>query len=168
MGLSDYWVGDHVLIVSKNLRGRFEGIDKNGLALVNTTQGILSIPEEDLQPSDEPEAEVKVKLLDDDDQPSFSPIKTHVIIDHVIDLHYEKLAPERQKNPHPHIIEFQLEKCREYLDIAIQKKFTFIRIIHGRGQGKLKSAVEELLKEYPQVNLVSSTPDLGALEIWLK
>jgi len=54
------------------------------------------------------------------------------------------------------------------METAIRKKFPFIRIIHGRGQGKLKAAVELLLKNYPEVNLVSSTPDLGALEIWMK
>lgn len=168
MNLSDYWVGDLVIIISKNLRGRFEGIDQDGMAKVRTTDLLLRIPENDLQPYEEPVEQVEVKLVEDEGRASFSPLKPIESIQHVIDLHYEKLAPERMNNPHPHIIEFQLEKCKEYIEAAIQKKFPFIRIIHGRGQGKLKAAVETLLKNYPEVNLVASTPDLGALEIWMR
>jgi dsDNA-specific endonuclease/ATPase MutS2 len=168
MSLSEYWIGDHVIILSRNLRGTFEGIDQSGNAKVRTVEGLLLISEEDLQSYDEPVEEVSVKLTDDEDSIAIKPVKEHEITGHVIDLHYEKLAPERQNNPHSHIIEFQLEKCKEFMQTAIRKKFPFIRIIHGRGQGKLKAAVELLLKDYPEVNLVSSTPDMGALEIWMK
>lgn len=157
-----------MIIISIDLRGRFEGIDRAGKALVRTADKLLLVDGDDLQIYTEPEEEVNVKLVEDDNQPAFSPVKTHETIGHVIDLHYEKLAPERQNNPHPHIIEFQLEKCKEFIETSIRKKFPFIRIIHGRGQGKLKAAVEELLKNYPEVNLVSATPDLGALEIWMR
>ncbi len=168
MSLSEYWIGDHVIILSRNLRGTFEGIDHSGSAKIKTVEGLLVVSEEDLQSYEEPIEEVLVKLIDDEDSAAIKPVKAHEITGHVIDLHYEMLAPERQNNPHPHIIEFQLEKCKEFMETAIRKKFPFIRIIHGRGQGKLKAAVELLLKNYPEVNLVSSTPDLGALEIWMK
>lgn len=168
MSLSDYWIGDHVMVISKNLKGQFEGIDKAGRALVRVSGSLLLIAEDDLEAWAEAEEEVSVVLIEPIGEMSFQPLKALNIIGHVIDLHYEKLAPEKQKNPHPHIIEFQLEKCREFIENAIRKRFTFIRIIHGRGQGKLKAAVESLLKNYPEINLVASTPDLGALEIWLK
>lgn len=168
MSLSEYWIGDHVIILSRNLRGTFEGIDHSGNAKVKTVEGLLEVLEADLQPFEEPVEEVSVKLIDDEDTVAIKPVKAKEITEHVIDLHYEKLAPERLHNPHPHIIEFQLEKCKAFMETAIRKKFPFIRIIHGRGQGKLKAAVELLLKNYPEVNLVSSTPDSGALEIWMK
>ncbi len=168
MNLSELWVGDQLLIISLNRRGQFEGIDPHGYALVRISGELKKVLAEDLAISDEAEEESSINLIDDEDDRSFKPIKPRVLTGHVIDLHYEKLAPERQKNPHPHILEFQLEKCKEFMNMAIDKKFSFIRIIHGRGQGKLKAAVEELLKNYQDVNLVTVTPDSGALEVWLR
>lgn len=168
MNISELWIGDQLLIISLNQRGQFEGIDPEGYVMVRVSGGLKKVLPEDLSISVETEEESSISLIDDDDNRSFKPIKPRILNGHVIDLHYEKLAPERQKNPHPHIIEFQLEKCKEFMEMAIDKKYSFIRIIHGRGQGKLKSAVKELLKNYLEVNLVTVTPDSGALEVWLR
>ncbi len=168
MNKSDIWIGDYVLIRSQNLRGRFEGMENSELAKINISGNLVMTPVSDLEWCEDPIEEVNVILIDNEDDRSTRPIKPKMLIGDVIDLHYEKLAPERQNNPHPHIIVFQLEKCKEFIETALQKKFTFIRIIHGRGQGKLKAAVEELLKNYNEISIVSSTPDQGALEIWLK
>lgn len=168
MNLSEFWIGDYVLIVSQNLRGRFEGMGKEDLAKVRISGNLILVPASDLEACEDPIEDVSISLFDDDSDRSIKTIKPKLLKGDVIDLHYEKLAPERQNNPHPHIIAFQLEKCKEFMETAIQKKFTFIRIIHGRGQGKLKAAVEELLQNYKEINLITSTPDSGALEIWLK
>lgn len=168
MDTSEFWIGDPVLILSKNLRGLFDGMSVDNRALIKTSTGIVVADLNDLTIFEEEEEEVKLKLTEPEDEPGIRPIKEHQVISHVIDLHYEILAPGRIKNPHLHIMDFQLEKCREFMEAAIRKKFPFIRIIHGRGEGKLKAAVEELLKTYPEVNLVNSTPDSGALEIWMK
>lgn len=168
MNASDFWIGDYVLVISQNLRGRYEGMDDRNVAVINISGHHVLVPFSDLQVSEDPIEEVQISLFDDEENNTLRTFKPKLLTGDVIDLHYEKLAPERQKNPHPHIIAFQLEKCKEFIEMAIQKKFTFIRIIHGRGQGKLKMAVEELLTHYKEINLISSTPDSGALEIWLR
>ena len=167
MELSEYWIGDWVRIKSRDIRGSFEGIHPSQQAYVKVHDKLLIVPVEDLESTEEPSPDILLTMLEEDIPHQFAPIKQAIVFDHVIDLHYEKLAPERVNNPHTHIIEFQLEKCKEFLEKVIQKKFPFIRIIHGRGQGKLKAAVELLIQDYKEVNLVSSTPDKGALEIWM-
>lgn len=167
MGSQDYWIGDSVRIVSSDFRGSYEGQDRSGMARVKCREEIRLAPLSDLEPFEEPAEELSPSLIDAPGV-SFAEVKPRSGFEHVIDLHYEKLAPERLNNPHPHILEFQLEKCREYLDTAKSRQASFVRIIHGRGQGKLKAAVEALLLAYPGIRFVSATPDSGALEVWFR
>ena len=90
MSLAEYWIGDHVIILSKNLRGRFEGIDSTGMAIVRAAEKVILVSEDDLQSYDEPLEEVSIKLIDEDDDVAFKPVKSKEITEHVIDLHYEK------------------------------------------------------------------------------
>ena len=73
MSLSEYWIGDHVIILSKNLRGRFEGIDSTGMAIVRAAEKVILVSEDDLQSYDEPLEEVSIKLIDEDDDVAFKP-----------------------------------------------------------------------------------------------
>lgn len=169
MDLSELWIGDLLLIKSQNLRGYFQGVNNNGLAIIKIKDSLVFIHAEDLAVLEEPQEEFVLSVpVESTSEKSILKLKGNELVEHVIDLHYEKLAPERVHNPHLHILEFQLEKCKEFIEKAIQIKFPFIRIIHGRGQGKLKLAVENLLKNYSEINFISSTPDQGAIEIWMK
>jgi DNA mismatch repair protein MutS2 len=44
-----------------------------------------------------------------------------------------------------------LDKLDRYLDKAYVAGMPFVRIIHGKGTGKLRHAVREALKEHPHV-----------------
>ncbi len=174
MGIDDLknlWVGDRVQIVSRKIYARFEGILPNGNAQLRYNDKVLIVEPEDLTLEDEtiefPEISFDEPVTENDAKPKFQLLKNQSIFEHVIDLHYEKLAPERFTNPHEHIIAFQIEKCQEFLEQAIQRRFPFVRIIHGKGQGKLKAAVEQLLVQYKEVYMYSTTPDLGAVEVKL-
>ncbi len=172
MKLDDIWIGDVLKIKSQNVIGIFLGIHQNGQAKIKVNDEIFYISAGDLEPWIEEDKPVDWKFLSlEEDQPSkgFKPIKKNPeLFDGVIDLHFEKLAPERLLNPPPHILEFQLLKCREFIEKAIALKVTYIRIIHGRGEGKLKAGVEHLLLAYREVNSFYSTPDVGALEVRLQ
>lgn len=169
MDLKSIWIGETLRVISRNAVVRFEGISKGGEALVKDHTGIWKALAEDLELWVEPEPE---PIPDPDEpliKPGFSKLKSAArIFDGVIDLHFEKLAPERISNPPPHILEFQLLKCKEFIEEGVQKKVSYLRIIHGKGEGKLKSAVEHLLTFYPQTHSFYSTPDLGALEVRLQ
>ncbi len=174
MGIDDLkslWVGDRVQIISRKIHARFEGIHADGSAILRYHDEILIVDPVDLKLEDEvpeiPEIHFDESIMENNVKAPFQVLKSQSIFEHVIDLHYEKLAPERIQNPHEHIIAFQIEKCQEFINKAIQRRFPFIRIIHGKGQGKLKTAVEQLLAQYKEVYMYSTTPDLGAVEVRL-
>lgn len=114
MELSEYWIGDWVRIKSRDIRGSFEGIHPSQQAYVKVHDKLLIVPVEDLESTEEPSPDILLTLLEEDLPVQFAPIKQAIVFDHVIDLHYEKLAPERVNNPHTHIIEFQLESVKSF------------------------------------------------------
>lgn len=166
MDLKSLWIGDTVRIISRKAIGSFEGIGPDGQARVRHLDALLNIPAEDLEPWDEPIPEFILPPEVEELKPGIKPLKNSFkIFDGIIDLHYEKLAPDRISNPHPHILEFQLMKCKEFIEEAIRRKVPYLRIIHGIGEGKLRAAVEHLLTFYPDIHSYYSTPDLGAVEV---
>ena len=67
-----------------------------------------------------------------------------------------------------YILEFQKQKCLEFIQYAITKNYPVIHIIHGKGQGVLKSEIEHMLKQYNHVvKWTFSKNDGGAVEVWL-
>lgn len=169
MSLNDYWIGDHVRVVSKDLIGRYAGEDASGKALVNYNNEIIIVNADDLELYVEPEP--VIELLDIDLEPvkGIQPLQKQKLISHVIDLHYNVLAPERyQGNPHENILEFQIQKCKEFIEFSLQRRVGYIQIIHGKGQGILKAEVEKLLRSFDQVRFSHNTPDGGGLEVFLK
>jgi uncharacterized protein YijF (DUF1287 family) len=49
------------------------------------------------------------------------------------------------------ILELQLETAKRHIEFAINKKIQKIVLIHGVGEGVLKSELEFLYKKYPQI-----------------
>jgi Smr domain len=166
MDIKSLWIGDMVRIVSKNTVGSFEGSAQNGLAIIKNMNGLTEVPADDLELWTEPEPELIIQVDGSELKAGIKTLKnTFKVFDGIIDLHYEKLAPERLSNPHPHILEFQLLKCQEFIDEGVKRQIAYLRIIHGKGEGKLKAAVEHLLSFYPNVHSFYATPDLGAVEV---
>jgi dsDNA-specific endonuclease/ATPase MutS2 len=66
-------------------------------------------------------------------------------IEDVIDLHTFQPADI------PDLIE-------DYIDECIQAGFTSVRIIHGKGTGRQKARVQELLRRHPQVLSFTDAP----------
>ena len=65
------------------------------------------------------------------------------------------------------ILDYQLEKTRIFIRDAIDRKYPHITIIHGKGQGVLKSEIEHILKDYHQIRFTFSKNGGGAVEVWL-
>lgn len=55
-----------------------------------------------------------------------------------------------------------MSKFQEYIAKAIRFKIAQVRIIHGKGQGILKSRIEEELKYNELVKRISSSGDGGS------
>ena len=55
----------------------------------------------------------------------------------------------------------------EYLDMALQKGFEQVRIIHGRGIGVQREIVQSCLRRHPAVQTFADAPDRGATIAYL-
>lgn len=70
--------------------------------------------------------------------------KTNVIPE--IDLHIENLiSTDSQMSSHDKLI-FQLDQFKRFTNQMIQRKVTKFRVIHGIGEGKLKSEIRFLIQ----------------------
>ena len=49
-------------------------------------------------------------------------------------------------------VEGALQRLDGYLDAALRENAPWVRIIHGKGTGRLRTAVRQMLKEHPRVS----------------
>ncbi len=56
----------------------------------------------------------------------------------------------------------------EYLFQALQKGFTQVRIIHGRGIGIQREIVQRILDQHPEITAFEDTPDRGATLVYFR
>ena len=162
----DLWIGDWLMIKSTGLKGQFNGLDQHRNVIIKTkdhnklvvlSSDIEKIPDEtdvklDISNDLIPEKELESETTDD--------------FGDTLDLHYEALI-----QTYPHLsgskLEFQLDICTRFIKSAIHSRLPNFQIIHGRGQGILKSEVERLLKQYSQITIISSNPNLASVDAWM-
>ena len=65
-----------------------------------------------------------------------------------IDLHIEQLTNYYHHMQNSEIVKIQMEYCKKELDLAMFKAKHSLEIVHGIGEGVLKSEVHKLLKMY--------------------
>lgn len=168
MDNTGWWIGDPIQVISTGMKGKYHGQDPNGEIILKLPDGTLTpvllsdvrLAEEEIETEHETilwNPEKEARLVDDTTHRSYR-----------LDLHYESLIKNFSPPPHLTILEFQLEVCKLFVLAAIAAKMPFIRIIYGRGKGVLKYEVEKLLKQYPEFTIISSNPNMAAVDAWIK
>jgi hypothetical protein len=69
-----------------------------------------------------------------------------------VDLHIEELIDDFSHLSNSEIMEVQLKRATQEMDVAIKNHFKRIVFIHGVGNGKLKQALRQELKNYNEVH----------------
>ncbi len=169
INLKDLWVGDTVKMKASGKTGKFLGINADGKARIQSegkiiltlAQNLELIPEKELQF----DIDEFLKRDHDASQATLEPLK--IKFDHTLDLHINKLAPHLENEVSPRILEYQLQQSEIFIKNAIEKKYPHITIIHGKGQGVLKQAIEHQLSLFHQVKITFSKNGGGAVEVWL-
>ncbi len=82
-----------------------------------------------------------------------------------IDLHIENLTTYYKHMQNSEIVRIQMEYCKKELDEAMLKSKHSLEIVHGIGEGVLKSEVHKLLKLYNLTFFESQ--DSGSTEVLL-
>ena len=172
MDLKDLWIGDRVRLISSGREGRFEGLNSDGKARIKVGQAVIITNERNLEMVPEKEVFPDIdKILQEEENLRIStpksPGKANIYKDSVLDLHIEKLAPQMKGESSGRIMEYQLRESEVFIKSAIAKGNPHITIIHGKGQGILKEAIEHQLKLFPEVKITFSKNGGGAVEVWL-
>ena len=162
--MDDFWIGDHVKIISSGKTGIYEGV-KDGKARIRYGSKYIITMHKNLQKL--PEEEHQIDIFEDiHDFSSIKTIKEKFLKQ--IDLHIEKLAPERQNLIPEMILDFQIKSANDFIQVAISRKIFSVIIIHGKGNGALKMEIEHLLGDFPQVLHFYTLNDGGATEVIFK
>lgn len=68
-----------------------------------------------------------------------------------IDLHIETLQPGYQRLDKSEILRIQMQHFHRFLDKAIRLGIHSVFVIHGVGEGKLRAAIADALRQHPEV-----------------
>jgi len=69
-----------------------------------------------------------------------------------VDLHIEKLVPSKKGLNNYDILTIQLDTAKRQMDFAIRNRIPKLVLIHGVGEGVLKTELEYLLKRYENIS----------------
>ncbi len=162
MNLKDLWIGDQVLILSKDQPGKFEGMaGHNALVSANGKKYLVKADDITLYKQDTSGD----ALLDVEEH--LDNIHFPSSFDSILDLHLEALDGYEQSR-WPHALDYQLSRCKSFILKAIALKIQQVKIIHGKGEGVLKNGVESLLSSFDEVDKTTGVHDGGAIQVTMK
>ncbi|MFM2392886.1 MAG: hypothetical protein RLZZ546_868 [Bacteroidota bacterium] len=166
INLKNLWIGDKVKIIDLDKIGVFEGLTKDNLAQIKCEGKVIICSEENV--SMYLESEPEFELTFDDHIPlKKSLVSKKTKFNPSLDLHIEKLNPDLINADPGVIVDFQLQKCKVFIEEAISLKMYKITIIHGKGEGRLKEYVHQMLSSYHEVKFMVLTNKDGATEVLL-
>jgi hypothetical protein len=162
---SSLWIGDQLRITTLNIVGTYEGEDNLGCLKVKYLGKIHyhSPAEVELHTGVEEPQAISFDDIIDPNKDKAKKLSSHK----EIDLHIEKLNHNFRNSPAETVLDYQLKAAEEFLQNAIQKKYFKIFIIHGKGEGKLKTLVHNMLDSYVEVKMKVTMNQDGATEVWL-
>jgi hypothetical protein len=89
--------------------------------------------------------------------PSSKPSQYGQIFEQEIDLHIEELVDSVQGMNNFEMLQLQLRKFQESLNLAHQKGVKKLIVIHGVGNGRLKTEIRSILKNYPEYEVMDAS-----------
>lgn len=115
--------------------------------------------------------EARAKMMQDKNQQAST--KKDIDKNHVpeIDLHIENLIDNWRKMSNHEILQYQLRVFKRLLEKYMQKKVTKLIVIHGKGEGVLRSEIRTELLNYPNIEFLDGsylTYGTGATELRIR
>ncbi len=156
----ELWVGDKLQVKSTGIVGKYHS-HKGSFVILDCKGNKISADKSDIRIYKQPKQNIEL-TFDDDIVPT-----TNNTFNDTIDLHINKLAPHMEHQEQSRILDFQIEKARKFIEIAIDRKRYQLLIIHGKGTGVLKAEILEMLKDYHRIRYTFDKNDGGATEVWL-
>lgn len=86
-----------------------------------------------------------------------------------VDLHIEKLVPNKNGLSNYDILNIQMDTAKRQMDFAIRNRIPKLVLIHGVGEGVLKSELDFLLRKYENITVQEANYQKygqGAMEVY--
>lgn len=157
---NELWVGDTLQVISTGIVGKYDS-HKGSFVIIDCKGNKISADKSDIRMYKQPKQVVEI-TFEEEIVPESS-----IKFNDTLDLHINKLAPHMEHQEQSRILDFQIEKARQFVQDAIDNKRYQILIIHGKGSGVLKAETLEMLKDFHTVRYTFDKNDGGATEIWL-
>lgn len=167
--IDDLWIGDKLRLLKSGRIGTYEG-SKEGKLIVKVGDKRVKTSIKNVEIYVEPRTRPVLDL--DADMHTFT-TKTQASnsvilssLDREIDLHIRVLAPHLQNENPIRILDYQIEAFEHYIDLAYSKKYNTVKIIHGKGEGRLRTEVRSRLEADRRVKFKVPIHRDGATEVW--
>lgn len=181
--MKKFEIGDKVTVLDDSFNGRVTGF-KNEKIIVETQEGFnLEFEEHELvKINGDTElgslfsSQSLSSILKEKEEPkkrSFVKEKRSRKDEFVleVDLHIEKLVPNKKGMSNYDILTLQTETAKRQLDFAIKNRMPKVVFIHGVGEGILKAELDFLLGRYDNISFQDANYQkygLGATEVYIK
>jgi dsDNA-specific endonuclease/ATPase MutS2 len=159
--MHNYWIGDRVWIASLHQAGVFEG-EQDDMAIVKADGSKKLFAFADISLMQEEEEDFELEALGVHSKPK---AQTSFDFPDSIDLHIEELNPKLVHAEPALILAHQRSRLKDYLTAALYHHKRQVIIIHGKGEGVLRSEVLSILKEYPEIKRIEDEGHGGAVKV---
>ena len=162
--IEDLWIGDLLLLKKSGRIGKFNGRSghKKVRVLIGEKTVITPITNIEIAPEGS-----EIKEFDYSHRPK-NDIKPAATFSDTIDLHIEALNPSLLSSRAERIVDIQVKAAKTFIETSISNSTKRIIIIHGKGEGVLKSEITHLLSLYDEVQFTFDNNNGGATEVWFK
>lgn len=172
-------IGNRVAVLDDILKGEIIAISGDEIS-VQTTDGMvfnflskelvkIELEQKELSKySDINNPLLKEKATDNSLKKSiFKKQKNEIILE--VDLHINQLIKSTRNMDNYDMLNLQLDTAKRKIEYAISKRISKIVLIHGVGEGVLKSELQRLLDKYPVKYYDASYKKygLGATEVYI-
>lgn len=177
---NSFEIGDHVAWIDDDLQGKVMAF-QNQTLLIETTDGfeikananeLVLLPAQNALKVDWEELQ-KTKLSELQKPTANLPTKKDKKKKQAaleVDLHIHELVENTKYMSNFEMLNIQLDTAKRQIEFAKQKRIKRVILIHGVGQGVLKSELETLLRRDEEVNFYDAdykTYGLGATEVYI-
>ena len=160
--INDLWIGDLLLLKKSGRIGKFDGRSGHKKVKIKVGDKIVITPITNVELA--PEG-TKIEEFIYSNRPEKTKPKITSLSD-TIDLHIEVLNPSLQTSRVERIVDFQVKSAKTFIEESILTGIKKILIIHGKGEGVLKSEITHLLSLYDEVQFTFEKNNGGATEVW--
>jgi len=148
-------VGDKVSVVHEDITGKIKDIQLDVITIIDSDGFERKYSSTEIAPiSSQNQFKISDEVLDKDQQEKIKRSKENMssLKKFEIDLHIEMLLKSHSNMTNHEILMKQMESCRRFVSLAIQENWPRVVLIHGKGEGVLKSEVFSYLNKLKYEN----------------